>query len=242
MSRPEHLFQEFIDALQTARDDREFERLATRSAHGLGFRWFAYLSMTEDAPKLISSYPRSWTDRYFRLNYQRLDPVIHRARHEHSLFGWTTEGSIRPRSSEQRRFFVEATTFGIKSGITMPIRGGFGRTAAFTLATDDPIMQLDRLLASSGDILQLIGLYFHTHVSKPPVATADAGSGEAILSQRERQCLSWAARGKTSAETAVLVGVTPRTIAFHLENARRKVGAVSIAHCVALALRRGLLR
>ncbi|MBR0834254.1 autoinducer binding domain-containing protein [Bradyrhizobium manausense] len=52
--------------MQTARDDREFERIASRTAHALGFRWFAYLQMAEGPPQLISSYPTSWTSRYFR--------------------------------------------------------------------------------------------------------------------------------------------------------------------------------
>jgi LuxR family transcriptional activator of conjugal transfer of Ti plasmids len=49
------------------------------------------------------------------------------------------------------------------------------------------------------------------------------------------------AQGKTIADTAVLVKIAPRTVVFHLENARRKLCAVSTAQCVAEALRRGLL-
>ena len=45
MNWTENIFQEFIDALQTAMDEDEFERIATRASHGLGFRWFAYLSI-----------------------------------------------------------------------------------------------------------------------------------------------------------------------------------------------------
>ncbi|WP_314964018.1 helix-turn-helix domain-containing protein, partial [Bradyrhizobium cosmicum] len=59
--------------------------------------------------------------------------------------------------------------------------------------------------------------------------------------QRERQCLAWTAQGKTVADIAVLVQIAPRTVLFHLENARRKLGTASIAQCVAEALRRGLL-
>jgi LuxR family transcriptional activator of conjugal transfer of Ti plasmids len=39
----------------------------------------------------------------------------------------------------------------------------------------------------------------------------------------------------------VLVEIAPRTVAFHLENARHKLSAASIAQCVAEALRRGWL-
>lgn len=113
--------------------------------------------------------------------------------------------------------------------------------AAFTLATDDPLMRPDHVLAGSGDIVQFVGTYFHAHLSDRTIATSVAAKEAAPVSQRERQCLAWAARGKTLAETAVLMGITPRTVEFHLENARRKLGAVTIAHAVAQAVRRGFL-
>lgn len=241
MKRTEYLFEEFVDALQTAEDGHAFERVASRVAHGLGFRWFAYLRMGDGQPSLISSYPKSWTNRYFRLNYQSLDPVVQRARAERGVFSWDAQGATPRSNRAQLRFFEEAKTYGIRSGITVPIRGGFGQMAAFTLATDDPLMRPDHVLAGSGDIVQFVGIYFHAHLSERTIATSVAAKEAAPLSQRERQCLAWAARGKTLAETAVLMGITPRTVEFHLENARRKLGAVTIAHAVAQAVRRGFL-
>ncbi|CAN7219926.1 autoinducer binding domain-containing protein [Bradyrhizobium sp. LjRoot220] len=241
MNSIEHSFQEFIDAIQTAHDDDSFERVATRVTQRLGFRYFAYLRIVEDAPKLISSYPKSWTSRYFDLHYEQLDPVVRRARVEHDLFSWGSGASAPTGNREQRKFFEEATTFGIESGITVPIRGGFGRVAAFTLATDDWAMRPEQLVAKSKNVVQLVGLYFHTHVAARLGAECDQSAGDAVLTQRECQCLAWAARGKTVADTAVLVGIAPRTVVFHLENARRKLRATSIAQCVAEALRRRLL-
>lgn len=238
----EHSFQEFVDAIQTARNDDDFERLATRVTQSLGFRWFAYLRIVEDAPKLISSYPRSWTSRYSELHYEQLDPVIRRARFEYDLFRWGSGASMPSGSTrEQRKFFEEATTFGIESGITVPIRGGFGRMAAFTLATDDQAVRTEQIMAKSKDVVQLVGLYFHTHLTVRLGGECDPAGVDTVLTQRERQCLAWAARGKTVADTAILVAIAPRTVVFHLDNARRKLGATSIAQCVAEALRRRLL-
>jgi LuxR family transcriptional activator of conjugal transfer of Ti plasmids len=175
------------------------------------------------------------------LHYEQLDPVVRRARLEHDLFSWGSGGSTPAGTREQRKFSEEATTFGIESGITVPIRGGFGRMAAFTLATDDRAMRPERLVAKSKDVIQLVGLYFHTHAAVRLGAECDRPDADDVLTQRERQCLAWAARGKTVADTAILVGIAPRTVVFHLENARRKLGATSIAQCVAEALRRRLL-
>jgi DNA-binding response OmpR family regulator len=45
------------------------------------------------------------------------------------------------------------------------------------------------------------------------------------LNDREAEILTWAARGKTSAQIAPMLGLAKRTIDFHLDNARVKLGA-----------------
>jgi DNA-binding response OmpR family regulator len=44
------------------------------------------------------------------------------------------------------------------------------------------------------------------------------------LGVRERETLTWAARGKTFAEIGEILGLSRRTVEFHLDNARRKLG------------------
>jgi DNA-binding response OmpR family regulator len=47
------------------------------------------------------------------------------------------------------------------------------------------------------------------------------------LNEREVETLTWAARGKTSAEIAQILGLTKRTVDFHIDNARVKLGAAT---------------
>jgi DNA-binding response OmpR family regulator len=47
------------------------------------------------------------------------------------------------------------------------------------------------------------------------------------ISDREVETLTWAARGKTSAEIAVILGLSKRTVDFHIDNARIKLGATT---------------
>jgi len=42
-------------------------------------------------------------------------------------------------------------------------------------------------------------------------------------------------------DIAALLDVTPRGVKFHLDNARRNLGALTLSHAVALALRQELL-
>ena len=52
------------------------------------------------------------------------------------------------------------------------------------------------------------------------------------LNEREVEVLTWAARGKTSAESAKIVDMTKRTVDFHIDNARGKLGAATRTEAV----------
>jgi len=52
------------------------------------------------------------------------------------------------------------------------------------------------------------------------------------LNDREVEVLTWAARGKTSAEIAKIHDVAKRTVDFHIENARGKLGAATRTEAV----------
>ena len=61
------------------------------------------------------------------------------------------------------------------------------------------------------------------------------------LTRREGECLGWCAEGKSYWETAVILGISERTVSFHMEAVRGKLNAGSNAHAVAIAVRTGLL-
>lgn len=62
-----------------------------------------------------------------------------------------------------------------------------------------------------------------------------------MLTQREAECLTWTAYGKTSWEISVIIGVSESTATFHLRNAGAKLKASNRAHAVAKALHLGLI-
>ena len=61
------------------------------------------------------------------------------------------------------------------------------------------------------------------------------------LSGRELQCLEWVSLGKTSWETASILGLSERTVNFHLRNACRKLNVYGRQAGVVKAVRLGLL-
>lgn len=61
------------------------------------------------------------------------------------------------------------------------------------------------------------------------------------LSNRETTCLHWSSLGKTSWETGRIIGVTERTVNFHISNACQKLGVNSRRAAVVIAVQQGLL-
>ena len=59
------------------------------------------------------------------------------------------------------------------------------------------------------------------------VARNEVWSKFVDMSDREIEVLTWAARGKTSAEIGVILDLSKRTVDFHLDNARTKLGAAT---------------
>jgi DNA-binding NarL/FixJ family response regulator len=60
-------------------------------------------------------------------------------------------------------------------------------------------------------------------------------SRQIALTDREVECLTWSARGKTSTEIATIVGLSKRTVDFHVENACRKLNVSTRTEAVVVA-------
>jgi DNA-binding NarL/FixJ family response regulator len=59
------------------------------------------------------------------------------------------------------------------------------------------------------------------------VARANIWAQTVQLNDREVETLTWAARGKTSIEIAQIIGLSKRTVDFHIDNARSKLGVTT---------------
>lgn len=61
------------------------------------------------------------------------------------------------------------------------------------------------------------------------------------LTAREKECLFYTLRGKTSKETAYLINVSPKTVEFHLEHLKNKFKCYSKSELISKAIELGYL-
>jgi DNA-binding response OmpR family regulator len=69
------------------------------------------------------------------------------------------------------------------------------------------------------------------------VARGEIWPQAVTLNEREIDALTWAARGKTSAEIAPILGLSKRTVDFHIDNARAKLGTATRIEAIIKAIK-----
>ena len=72
---------------------------------------------------------------------------------------------------------------------------------------------------------EILGAIIRARLAR--VARPALWAARITLSDREIETLTWVARGKTSAEIAQILGLSKRTVDFHVENARTKLSATT---------------
>lgn len=223
------IFQTFIDLLSSADDADAFAKTMGITATALDLSCFAYLALPRGLrkkPLVISTYPSNWVEHYVRNHYERLDPIITQALENTEPFRWGLDLPSRSISSAQQRFLDEAAECGIRLGFTIPIHDGRGPIAALTFATDQRRPQFEKCIDLNARILQLMAMCFHAHVR--PKLSGDRRIGEALLTPREFECLSWAAEGKSAWEIGHILGISRHTVASYLDSAKEKLGVRTI--------------
>ena len=193
----------------------------------------------------VTTYPDEWVGRYREAGYVQIDPVISNGLSRQMPFEWHEILDGRPLSEPQRKFFGEAGEFGIFEGLTVPIHGPNGQFSAITVTTSLQGKLADRIIRANRYVAQRLCLHYHEFVGARLLARVkgvDAPArNEPRLTGRERDCLSWAAQGKTAWEIAKLLDIGERTVVFHIENAKRKLGVHSRQHAVVRAVMAGLI-
>lgn len=191
-----------------------------------------------DDCSIISGWPPEWERRYQDRRYMHVDPVIRRVRGVADPFLWQdaaeTEGT-----PQGMVVFDEARTFGLNAGLCVPFHQIDGSEAGVSFGGSRYAPTPDERAG-----LHLVAIYAMSSAKAivrrglEPEHEADAGTP---LTERETECLKWAAAGKSAWDIGGILAISHRTAEQHLASASSKLGTVTRVQCVAEAIRRGLI-
>lgn len=233
--------KDMIDLLQKAVSVEDLHRCGSSIMAAYGFEHFIYgasipTSYVQPQSFIISGYPQGWRDHYIASNYQRIDPTVQHCAQRITPINWT---EIDTSNTPAAKMMQESRDFGLASGFSLPVHGTGGEFAMLSLASSEsPEMSRESIENALGDT-HLLAAHFHEAarrivrlVTIPPAGT---------LSEREKECLLWSAEGKTAWEISQILGISERTVVFHLQRTTEKLSVANRQHAVARAITLGLI-
>jgi DNA-binding CsgD family transcriptional regulator len=213
----------------------------------IGFRYFVFRGRYPQIRNghheiRLDNCPAGWFDYCSEHGVTTTDPMHHRAMQEATPVLWRDWVSHYP------SYFAAARKFGLVTGVTHVVYGPLGDHSSLSFMKGVGGIEAEREIATALSECQLIACYAHRGVARAIQNGLNAGisgvpaPGSApTLTERERECLTWVATGKTAAQVAATLSLSEATIIYHLSKARRKLDAANSRHAVSKAISLNLI-
>ncbi|HHQ4456588.1 LuxR family transcriptional regulator [Aeromonas salmonicida] len=178
--------------------------------------------------------PAPWHQQYIDARGFARDPLLLAALAQSTPIHWVGDGVVggeTPGDLGWRRIDCAAHRL-LGEGIGVPWHGPHGQVGVCALSCATPLAP-ERVLSQ---LALLTGLASHALavMAKVGVPVADG-----TLSAREQEVCLWAAEGKQASDIATILGITARTVTFHLMRVADKLRANSNSQAIAWALKQG---
>jgi len=188
------------------------------------------LAPGSQARMLAATMPPGYFEGYRDNDLLQGDLLMERARGAGHPFDWLlTDWPADKLTPPQRRWVEHNRAFGIEGGLCL-VTFRPGEMAVLTLCG-----QPAALTARDRKVLFFLGHEIVNRCLQDPV---DAGV-PVWLSARERECLRWAAAGKTDWEIGQILSLSEKTVNVYITRAKTKFGVKSRAQAIVLASRAG---
>lgn len=225
--------EDFLEAVRRVRAASEIFGVIERAALSLGFERCAYgirMPALSTDPKfiLLNNYDAAWRDRYMSANYLAVDPTVQHGIRTLAPVVWSNE-----LFRDTPQMWSEARSFGLKVGWAQSCFDESGHVGMLSLARAHGELTRAELRAHEPYLRCLANV---AHVELASALREKRNDVPPVLTAREAQVIKWMALGKTSKETAEILGVTAHTIDFHLRNVIEKMQVPNRTAAVALAL------
>ena len=211
----------------------------------MGYEHFIYgvrviTSLAHPYQFIFSGYPKEWRSRYIEAGYEEIDPTVHHCIKNKSVIPIIWNDHLF-KTQRLAQLMDEAKQFGLANGVSLAVHGGRGESAMLSMSTSYSSAKAKQIIIKNLGKAQLLACYLHEAVQRIVLTKEAFPLAQVELTNREKECLLWAAEGKTSWEIAHIIGTSERTVIFHLQNVSRKMGVSSRQHAIARAISMGLV-
>ncbi|TFH92850.1 LuxR family transcriptional regulator [Vibrio ouci] len=230
------MLEDLIHKLIDCHSVNELVERALKASHKLGFEHFAFghqqYSLSEGKRiHLLNSYPKQWNKLYLDNQFVQVDPVVSYGARTSQPLLWS---NVRHISKE---FWEEARTFDLAIGWSKANHDHKGGASLVSISRSHNELTKAELKQTTPYLLWATSLFEHKYWQ---LHTTERTS-KTLLTKREQEILKWSGIGKTVFEISVILGISERTVSFHLTNAAKKLNASNKTSSVAKAIVLGLI-
>ncbi len=189
---------------------------------------------------IISGYPPEWWSHYKEQGYMAHDPTVAHCAEYNVPLVWSAIDNRSLHQPEAHKMMADASDFGLRNGLSIPTHGSRGESSMLSFTTAEPDSRSDGQILHFLPFLQALTPFVH-EAAQRVIEIKEITPAKPKLTPREKECLLWAAEGKTSWETSQILTISERTVVFHLQNSAAKLGVSGKQHAVARAISMGLI-
>ncbi|MEG3081093.1 autoinducer binding domain-containing protein [Halomonas sp. 5021] len=208
----------------------------------LGAKRYAYFysGSFDDRPNIITNLPDEWLSEYEENYLYNVDPVLDISKKTVLPFSWMTQGLNK---NNNNQLAANALKYKIVKGHTFISISHNNDIGVLTVCADKKDLHLDSIVESHKAEIQFALLRHHENYVKQYKQIRNTKKNEQIkrLSWREKEVINWIGCGKTYSETAIILGISERTIKFHVANIKNKLDVYSSRQVISIASKHGLI-
>ena len=251
---------EMIGDIELCNTLDELKVVLQRIVEDYGFSAYNFLDTGHpnvDVPLYFGTSGKAWEHEYLQNNFVHVDPCVSLARRTNTPFNW---GSVRlptytgGRKPGAIKTLEAARDHGFQEGLVVPYHFADAKGRVYSSLVvffwRDPVQRFKFTVGGKKYEIHLIMIYWMQRAidviattvrHQPLIFRMDEAREPPLLTDRERDVLSWAARGKTASETADILKLSELTVDTYVRGALSKLNATNKTHAVAKCISMGLI-
>ncbi len=206
---------------------------------------FAYSSINKknlSEIHILSNYHNEWIKIYLDNQFQYIDPIVISALRRNSPFSWNKDIEVFL-DIKSSKIFSLSQKYNIVNGYTFVLHDNSHHLATLSLIIDRNSMPgIDNKIWDNRGDLQILLIDTHEKIEMFHQKGHKAEpSSSALFSPRENEILYWSSMGKTYPEIAIIIGISSRTVKYHMANVTQKLNVTNVRQAIRISVELGLI-
>ena len=177
---------------------------------------------------------------FHQQNYEGIDAIGMAVKKSIVPVYWDLHAALNEATGREKLLYEDAIEHGLATGVSIPVHSQ-NNTMAILVLHHKAIKQLEEKFPTLVMTMHVAALHYTQRVIELSLLTGQSDEGKSLVTPRELSCLRLTAEGKTAKQVADCMGISERTVNFHIANTTTKLQVKGKYQAVKEALKLGFI-